>query len=119
MSWPSRSNRSVVRAPDAKPNGADSSAWPLIVCRGAGTHDARRQTLATVSLEIDQTFNPASIRQDRGLLLGTQPLHRFSKVARLFQLSKANHERNVDLATLTTSLAQHGPVGVNEGGIIK
>ena len=104
---------------DAKPNGADASAWPLIVCRGAGTYDARRQTLATVSLKIDQAFNPASIRQDGGLLLGTQPLHRFSKVARLFQLRKANDERNVDLAALTTSLCQHGPVGVNKGGIIK
>src|SRR5215468_5795569 len=97
----------------------DSSAWPLIVFRGTGTHDARRQTLATVSLEIDQTFNPASIRQDRGLFLGTQPLHRFSKAARLFQLGKANHERNVDFTALTRTLCQHGPVSVNKGGIIK
>jgi hypothetical protein len=101
------------------PNGADSSARPLVVFRAAETVLARRQTLATVLLEIDQTFNPASIRQERGLLLGTQPLHRFSKVARLFQLSEANHERDVDLAALTSGLGQHGPVRVNKSGIIK
>ena len=48
-------------APDAKPNDADPSARPLIVFRGAGTRDVRPKTLATVSLEINQTFNPARI----------------------------------------------------------